>query len=34
MAALSQPYALGSIHHAVVLLEHRLGTKAGSIRLN
>jgi hypothetical protein len=26
-------YAVGSIHHAVVLLERLLGTKAGSIRL-
>jgi hypothetical protein len=34
VAALNRPYALGSIHHAVVLLERVLGTNAGSIRLN
>jgi hypothetical protein len=34
VAALNWLYSLGSIRHAVVLLERILGTKAGSIRLN
>jgi len=34
VAALDRPHALGSIHHAVVLLESVLGANAGSIRLN